>query len=141
MKKFLLSSCLVLVVIVTVAQDTRMPSVERIEALKVAYVTKELNLSAEEAQKFWPVHNSYFEELKRARKENRDNELVFEEKALAIRKKYNVDFRKILGSDERANRVYNAERGFNSMMRKELMKRRMDKSFIERAPKKSDNNR
>jgi hypothetical protein len=93
------------------------------EALKVAFITRQLNLSVEEAQKFWPVHNSYMEELKKARVENKDNELAFEEKALAIRKKYNVDFKKILNSDERANQVLKLEKDFNNMMRKELVER------------------
>jgi hypothetical protein len=67
-----------------------------IEAIKVAYITKQLNLSAEEAQKFWPVHNAYMAELKKARQENKSAELAFEEQALSIRKKYNNDFKKIL---------------------------------------------
>lgn len=94
-----------------------------IEALKVAYLTKELNLSAEEAQQFWPNYNAYGEELKKTRKENIDNELVFEEKALAVRKKYYIAFKKVLGTDERANQVYKAEKSFNAMVRKELMNR------------------
>lgn len=93
------------------------------EALKVAFITRQLNLSVEEAQKFWPVHNSYTEELKKARVENKENELAFEEKALAIRKKYNGDFKKILNSDERANQVLKLEKDFNNMMRKELVER------------------
>lgn len=97
-----------------------------IEALKVAYITRQLNLTPEEAQKFWPVHNIYFEELKKARKENIDNELVFEEKALNVRKKYNADFRKILMSDERVNKMYKLEKDFNNELRKELMNRRMN---------------
>lgn len=97
-----------------------------IEALKVAYITRQLNLTPEEAQKFWPVHNIYFEELKKARKENIDNELVFEEKALNIRKKYNSDFKKILMSDERVNKLYKLEKDFNNELRKELMNRRMN---------------
>ncbi|KIX22773.1 sensor of ECF-type sigma factor [Flavobacterium sp. 316] len=32
---------------------------EKIKALKVAFITEELNLTTEEAQKFWPVYNSY----------------------------------------------------------------------------------
>lgn len=97
-----------------------------IEALKVAYITRQLNLTPEEAQKFWPVHNIYFEELKKARKDNIDNELVFEEKALNVRKKYNADFRKILMSDERVNKLYKLEKDFNNELRKELMNRRMN---------------
>jgi len=96
-----------------------------IEAIKVAYITKQLNLSAEEAQKFWPVHNAYMAELKKARQENRDAELAFEEQALSIRKKYNNDFKKILNGDDRVNTVFKLDRNFNDMMRQEMMKRGM----------------
>lgn len=108
------------------AQEREKPNVAMIESLKVAYITKQLNLTAEEAQKFWPVHNNYIDELKKARKENMNNELVFEEKALNIRKKYNIDFKKILNSDERVNSVFTADRNFNNMIRKELLNRRMN---------------
>jgi len=96
-----------------------------IEALKVAYITKQLNLSAEEAQKFWPVHTAYMGELKKARAANKDAELAFEEQALAIRKKYNTDFKKILSGDDRVNKVFKLDRNFNDMMREEMMKRGM----------------
>ncbi len=112
-----------------------------IEALKVAYITRQLNLTPEEAQKFWPVHNIYFEELKKARRENMDNELVFEEKALNVRKKYNADFRKILMSDERVNKMYKLEKDFNNELRKELLNRRMNnqKKGIEQTPLNNNN--
>lgn len=32
---------------------------EKIKALKVAYITEQLNLTTEEAQKFWPVYNAF----------------------------------------------------------------------------------
>jgi hypothetical protein len=96
-----------------------------IEAIKVAYITKELNLSAEEAQKFWPVHNAYMAELKKARQDNKSAELAFEEQALSIRKKYNNDFKKILNGEERVNTVFKLDRNFNDMMRQEMMKRGM----------------
>ena len=32
---------------------------EKIKALKIAYITKDLNLSSSEAEKFWPVYNSF----------------------------------------------------------------------------------
>jgi hypothetical protein len=41
------------------AQDKK----EKIEALKIAFITKALSLSSEEAQKFWPIYNEY--ELKK----------------------------------------------------------------------------
>lgn len=35
----------------------------QIRAMKTAYITEELNLSASEAEKFWPVYNSYRKDL------------------------------------------------------------------------------
>ncbi len=32
---------------------------DKIKALKVAYITEKLNLTTEEAQKFWPIYNAY----------------------------------------------------------------------------------
>lgn len=32
---------------------------DQIKALKVAFITNELNLTSEEAEKFWPVYNTY----------------------------------------------------------------------------------
>ena len=34
---------------------------EKIKALKVAYITEQLELTADEAQKFWPIYNDYQE--------------------------------------------------------------------------------
>jgi hypothetical protein len=114
-----------------------------IEALKVAYITRQLNLTTEEAQKFWPVHNIYFEEFKKARKDNLDNELAFEEKALSVRKKYSVEFKKVLISDERVNKVFTSDRDFNNELRKELKNRMMNnpnfKKRIEQDPSSSKN--
>src|SRR5258708_29601670 len=45
----------------------------RIEALKIAYLTKKLNLSTDEAQKFWPIYNKYAEEIRQTRIEARAN--------------------------------------------------------------------
>lgn len=109
------------------AQEPPPPPGDRpnIEAIKVAYITKQLNLSAEEAQQFWPVHNSYMAELKKARQENKMTELAFDEKALSIRKKYNNEFKKILNAEDRVNKVFKLDRNFNDMMRQEMMKRGM----------------
>ena len=100
------------------------PSKENVEALKVAFITKNLNLNAEEAQKFWPAYNACFEELKKARQEKKDDVLAFEEAALNIRKKYKNDFKKALGSDDRVNKAMGADRAFMSMIKDELQHRR-----------------
>ncbi len=100
---------------------------EKIEAIKVAYITKELSLTSSEAEKFWPVYNEYFKELKKAREENKRDELAFEERALNIRKKYKADFKKILVDDTRVNKVFVIDRNFREMLRREMLNRQKNK--------------
>jgi len=45
-------------------RDTRTAEIKKIQAMEMAFITKELNLSPDEAQKFWPVFNQYRNELK-----------------------------------------------------------------------------
>lgn len=97
---------------------------ERLEALKIAYLTKKLNLTTEEAQKFWPAYNQYMSDLKKTRQEGRGgDEIEREEKLLAIRKKYQAEFGKTLSPD-RANQFFKAEKEFYQVVQKELMERR-----------------
>jgi hypothetical protein len=44
----------------------------RMETRKIGYITEELDLSTEEAQKFWPVYNEFQEKMKNLRKETRE---------------------------------------------------------------------
>jgi hypothetical protein len=94
------------------SQQAQDPDGSRIEALKIAYLTKKLNLSPEEAQRFWPVYNNYASELREARAEQRRNkatEIETEEKILNIRKKYNKEFSNAL-SAEKVNTFFRSER-------------------------------
>ena len=59
---------------------------EKIQALYVAYLQKELNLTSEEAQKFWPVHSQFENDLKGIKKDL--PELDREQAVLNIKKKY-----------------------------------------------------
>ena len=96
---------------------------QTIQTLKVAFITKDLYLTTEEAQRFWPVYDAYIEELKKVRKDNKDDVLASEEKSLAIKKKYYVEFKKIFSSDERAKKVFIADRDFAMFIKKELQDR------------------
>jgi hypothetical protein len=97
---------------------------ERLEALKIAYLTKKLNLTTEEAQRFWPVYNQYMAELKRVRIDERtSDEIEKDEKILEVRKKYQGDFSKALSPD-RANAFFKAEKEFYGFVAKELQQRR-----------------
>ena len=44
---------------------------DKIEAMKIGFLTQRLNLTPEEAQKFWPVYNRFNDEMERVRKGNR----------------------------------------------------------------------
>lgn len=44
---------------------------ERIKAERIAFITEKVALTSEEAQKFWPVHNSFTSEIEGIRKELR----------------------------------------------------------------------
>ncbi len=94
-----------------------------VQAIKIAFLTKELNLTSEDAQKFWPVYNAYLDELKKTKKDAKDDVLAFEERALAVKKKYSLEFKRILQSDERANKVFLADRNFTAFIKKELQER------------------
>ena len=119
------------VTVVTVAQDDdgNKEGAGRIEALKIAFLTKKLNLSTEEAQKFWPIYNQYMNEIRTTRidaRQNKEGEIPTEEKLLNIRKKYNGEFNKALSS-EKVNTFFKAEKEFGTVLQKELMERRMQK--------------
>lgn len=100
----------------------------KVKSLQVAYITKELALTPEESEKFWPVYNNYKNELKSTRKEENDDQIELEEKVLNTRKKYKADFKRILGSDDRVNKLFVAEKSFRDMLRAELKNRRSKRS-------------
>ncbi len=55
-KAIVLISIMILSLTLASAQN---PNRERLEAYKIAFFTKRLNLSPQEAEKFWPVYNEF----------------------------------------------------------------------------------
>lgn len=95
-----------------------------VESLKIAFITKQLNLMPEEAQKFWPVYNIYSAELKSIRNLQPQNDvLLIEERILNIRKKYKPEFLKVISID-RLNTFYRSEREFIEFLHKHLENRK-----------------
>lgn len=126
MKKTILFLITVFVLSSVMAQEPprrMMGERQNIEVLKVAYFTKHLALTTEEAEKFWPLYNSYTSDVRKARGDNKNDILAFEEAVLNIRKKYKTDLKKILVTDERVNKALMAEREFMNVVRKELQQR------------------
>lgn len=121
MKQFILILFAITTSFVGISQATK--KAQNVQGLKIAYITRELNLTTDEAQKFWPIYYAYFDELKKARQETKDNVLAFDEKILVIKKKYSQEFKKVLGTDERANKVFLTDRNFGAIIRKEMLAR------------------
>ena len=109
---------------------------EKFEVQKIAFITKQLDLTPEEAQKFWPVYNQFSDarkQLHEQHKENRkdidnlsdseiekliDNHIILDQKELDLKKKYHTEFKKVL-SNKKVAKLYHAEHMFN----KDLLKR------------------
>jgi Skp family chaperone for outer membrane proteins len=94
---------------------------ERIKALYVAYVTQQLQLTPDEAQKFWPVHTQFETDLKAVKPDQ--PELVKEEARLNIKKKYQENFTKILGNN-RCERFFRLNDEFKRKLRDRLQNQR-----------------
>jgi len=67
MNKFLL---IIFLFITTLSFGQRNQDWEKINTLKVAFITEKLSLSSKEAQDFWPVYNEYQEKRNELRRKN-----------------------------------------------------------------------
>lgn len=103
-----------------------------IQALKVAFISKELDLTPDEAQKFWPVYNQYERDVDDAAKNNADV-IVKEQKVLDVKKKYQGQFGKILGA-QRVNRMFGAEGRFRKLLIKALQRQQMKRALRNNRP-------
>ncbi len=112
---------------ICVAQDS-LRNESAVESLKVAFITKQINLTPEEAQKFWPIYNMYTAELKNRHEIASNNDvLALEEYVLDIRKKYKAKFLTVLTLD-RLNLFYKSERDFIEFLHRHLENKRKNKS-------------
>ncbi len=146
MKK-LITSCaftLTLMVCAAIAQPgARM--MENIEAMKVGFITQKLDLSPEEAQKFWPVYNKYADELEKlrisfkgkmradlsdmesmtdAQAEKALNEMLnFKMAEVDITRKYVSEFKKVLPI-KKVVQLFKAEQEFKVKLLSDIKERR-----------------
>jgi hypothetical protein len=126
MKKIFTLLCLLTLLQISAQAQPERPPADRpnIQGLKIAYITKQLSLNSEEAQKFWPVYYDFSDKARKIRQEEKDDEIAFEEKMLAERKKFKVEMKKILVADDRVNKSLTLDRDFNNVIKKELEVRR-----------------
>jgi hypothetical protein len=107
----------------------------QIESVKAEYLTRRLDLSPEEAQRFWPVYRNYqrdigkvLQERRKARQDQKTSgeqvdELEFEEDLLDVKKKYRKEFSDVL-PPQKVNLLYQAEKDFKEELLKQLKDRR-----------------
>ncbi len=144
MKKILITFLLLFLMRgLTSAQTNRIG--ENIENFKIAYFTRQLELSSDEAKTFWPVYNDFQRELELIRKDRRfgirdakenmddlkdkeielvvDNEILFRQKELDIEKKYHSRFKSILPIRKVA-KLYAAEQSYKRALLKKIQESR-----------------
>lgn len=93
---------------------------DKIQALKIAFITEQLSLTSDEAQRFWPVYGQYENDVKSLYSDKGNGDVIEnEEKLLNIRKKYRPEFVRILGQP-RMNKLFNAEREFRGVLLQRL---------------------
>lgn len=121
------------------AQDKK----DKIEAAKIAFITQQLNLSPQEAEKFWPIYNEEQDKLDAIKARRREfkkvredldhatdkeidmflaSEVALKQREAEIMKEYNEHFKKVL-SPRKVAKLYKAEDDF----KKELLKQLKDK--------------
>ena len=98
MKKYLLILTLVLggISFAKAQEGDESKKVQDIKALYVAYVTKQLDLTPDEAQKFWPVHTQFENDIKSVNKDL--PELQKQQAYLDVKKRYQDNFSRIIGA-------------------------------------------
>lgn len=97
---------------------------EKLQALYVAYITKELNLTTDEAQKFWPVHTEFDKEIKAVKQDL--PELDKQQAVLNIKKKYQERFTRIINAD-RTERFFRKDGEFRRKLIERLRKMRQNR--------------
>jgi hypothetical protein len=131
------------------AQDETEPiprdpkAMEKIQALRTAYISEKLNLTPEQAEKFWPVYREFSQERAKLRQEFKaaqrnidpnkpdpkaEQDLVtlgldIKQKELDLEKDYSGRLLKVINAQQVMN-LRKAEQGFRELIINQLQQRR-----------------
>jgi Spy/CpxP family protein refolding chaperone len=143
-KSFLILILLFFIGISVFAQqknENRAKNQDKIKAIKVGLITDELDLTESQAEKFWPIYNTYSDKrkeiLQQIRKRNKDSEevndkeilqnqdeiLKLKQKELDLEKDYRDDFLKVITAKQ-YNDLQQVEKKFNQMLLNKLKERK-----------------
>lgn len=120
-------------------REIRADKLKRAQEIKAAYITKRLDLSPEQYQRFWPLYRQYQAEMLAAQLEKRalnssiqpnsteqlDKEYAIEQKILNIRRRYDIEYLKFL-SPEKVVQIRKSEKEFNDEALKQLKEQKDD---------------
>lgn len=144
--KFIYPLVFLLISTLSFAQDYKEKR-EKVKALKVAFITEKLELTSEEAQKFWPLYNAYDESKSELRYEKMRNILnrfkpgnveslsekeasalliqmeKIEEDLFNLRRKFIKDLQSIV-SAKKIIKLKKAEEDFNRELLKQMREKR-----------------
>ena len=118
---------------------------ERINNLRIAYLTEKLELTPDQAERFWPVYNEFARERMKLRNELRtakgaidpnnpdpskqrelvDLELRMKQRELDLEKDYSNRLMKVITAQQVLN-LRQGEREFVELMRAQIQQRRMN---------------
>ena len=97
---------------------------ERLESFRIQFITKKLDLTPAEAEKFWPLYNEQKTASRNLMQTAKEDEIAFQEAMLLIRKKFKKDLMPILKTEERVNLALKVDRDLLNRMRNEMMRRK-----------------
>lgn len=98
---------------------------QKIQALYVAYITDQLKLTPEEAQKFWPVHSQFATDLRSVKEDL--PELEKQQLILNVKKRYQENFSRILGPN-RCERFFRMDGEFKRKLLERIRKQRQNQA-------------
>ncbi len=124
------------------SRDNMRNNGERVKAVKIAFITSKLELTAKQSEQFWVIYNNYEEDLKKIRQQYSsspsgkstilsdaeamstvEDNLDFQEAVIGLKRKYNSSFLKVI-SPQQLSALYATEREFKEMLLKRLQQRR-----------------
>lgn len=133
-KYIILVICLSVISITSYAQDNA--RFQAIENEKIAFITRELNLSRSEAQQFFPIYNEYSKEMWSIKKAKNGNSspknsfrggsrdvIAYDAKEVDVKKSYREKFSKIIGAS-RSSQFFQVEQEFREYLIKSLNSRK-----------------
>ena len=117
---------------------------DKVESMKIGFITQKLDLNSAEAKTFWPVFNEFTDEQKKIRAKMKENMLTFKAKAtpsdqeankfiieqlalkqseLDLTKKYMTEFKKVL-PEKKVALLLTLDQEFKQQLLQRLKERR-----------------